>query len=151
MLIHGQMQRRRENLYIKYFPGQSYNGTQLHKYKKYAMLAHHAVKAVFSSNLMKTVLSQLTIRSHPQIVAYWQERSKEWLGAQQFVTHMGRECTRTMALRLNERDLTCNKLGDTFDKCNAEETSFHNHLLKAGVTRKAWRNKLWLHFTEKSS
>ena len=110
-----------------------------------------AMEAVFSSDLMKTVLSQLTIRNHPQIVAYWQERSNEWLGAQQFVTHMGRECSRTMALRLNERDLTYDKLRDIFDNCNAEETSFHDHLRKAGVTRKAWRNKLWLHFTEDSS
>ena len=108
------------------------NYTNIRSYAMLNFTAHHAMEdvkameAVFSSDLMKTVFSQLTIQSHPQIVAYWQERSKEWLGAQQFVAHMGRECTGTMALRLNERDLTY--VRDTFDKCNAEETSFHDHL-----------------------
>jgi len=110
-----------------------------------------AMKAVFSSNLMKTVLSQLTIRSHAQIVAYWQERIKEWLGAQQFVTHMGRDCTQTMAVRLNKWDLTYDRLRETFDKCKTDEASFHHHLLEAGVSRRAWQSKIWLHFSKKQS
>ena len=50
-------------------------------------------------------MSNLSIRSHAQIVTYWQQKSREWLNAQQFVMHLGRGCTRTMALRLNERGL----------------------------------------------
>ena len=49
-----------------------------------------AMVAVFSSDLLKTVLSQLTFQSQAQILSYWQDRSKEWLDAQQFVTKMGR-------------------------------------------------------------
>ena len=61
-----------------------------------------AMVAVFSRDLMKTVLSKLSVRSHAQIVSYWQQKSKERLNAQQFVTHRGRDCTRTMAVSLNE-------------------------------------------------
>ena len=64
-----------------------------------------AMKAVFSSNLMRDVMSNLSIRSHAQIVTYWQQKSREWLNTQQFVTYLGRDCTRTMALRLNERGI----------------------------------------------
>ena len=61
-----------------------------------------AMVAVFSSNLTNTVLPKLSVRSHAQITSYWQQKSKEWLNAQQFVTHMGRDCTQKMAMRLNE-------------------------------------------------
>ena len=91
------------------------------------------MEAVFSCNSMKAVLSKLTVQSHAQIVAYWQEKSKEWLGAQQFVTHMGRDCTRTMAIRLNEWDLQYDKLQDIFHSCKSDEALFHDHLIKAGV------------------
>ena len=40
-----------------------------------------------------------------EIVAYWQKKSEEWLGTQQFVTCMGRDCTQTMAIRLNQWEI----------------------------------------------
>ena len=110
-----------------------------------------AMEAVFSSDLMKAVLSKLSVRSHAQIVSYWQQKSKEWLNAQQFVTHMGRDCTRTMAVRLNEWGLRYEDLSEIFDKCKPDEASFHANLLEAGVTRRPWRSKLWLHFSKKHS
>ena len=41
-----------------------------------------AMEAVFSSDLTKTVLSKLSVRSHAQIISYWQQKSKEWLNTQ---------------------------------------------------------------------
>lgn len=108
-----------------------------------------AMQAVFSKDTMKPVLSQLSLRTHGQIVAYWQERSKEWLSAQQFVTRMGRDCTRTMAVRLNEWNITYENLQETFDEHMRDEESFNKHLCDAGVTRKAWRSKIWFHFSKK--
>ena len=64
--------------------------------KSYFTTAHRAMEdvkamvAVFSSDLLKNVLSQLTFQSQAQILSYWQDRSKEWLDAQQFVTKMGK-------------------------------------------------------------
>ena len=110
-----------------------------------------AIVAVFSSDLLKTVLSQITVRSQAQILSYWQDKSKEWLDAQQFVTKMGKECTKTMAIRLNESGLTYDKLRGIFDEHKADEASFHHHLIEAGVTRKTWRSKLWHHFLKKQS
>ena len=52
---------------------------------------------------------------------------------------------RAMALHLNERDLMYDKLRDTFDKCNAKETSFHDHLVSPGKLG----GKIWLHYKEK--
>ena len=149
-----------ENLYIKCFPGQSYNGKCVHSCNKWQCLlalliyytAHRAMKdvkamqAMFTSNLLKKVLPESTIRNHTQIISYWQEKSREWLGAQQFVTDMGRDCTKTMAVRLNENGVTYDKLRDAFEKFNCNEASFHEHLQVAGVTRRAWRSEIWLHF-----
>jgi len=109
-----------------------------------------AMKAVFTSDLMRDVLHNLSIRSHARMVAYWQQKSREWLNAQQFVTHLGRDCTRTMAVRLNERGLLYDDLKRIFDR-STDETSFHSHLVEAGVARKPWRSKLWLHFSKKQS
>ena len=99
-----------------------------------------AMKAVFSSDFMKDVLSNLSIRSHAQIVAYWQQKSREWLNAQQFVMHLGRDCTQTMALCLNERGLLYDDLKRIFDR-STDEASFHSHLFDAGVARKPWQSK----------
>ena len=60
------------------------------------------MEAVFSSDFMKDVLSKLSVQAHAQIVTYWQQKRKEWLNTQQFVTLMGRDCTQTMAAYLNE-------------------------------------------------
>ena len=108
-----------------------------------------AMVAVFSSNLMKTVLSKLSVRSHAQIVCYWQQKSKEWLNAQQFVIHMGRDCTRTMAVCLNKGGLRYEDIREIYDKCKPDEASFYANLLEAGITRRPWRSKLWLHFSKK--
>ena len=107
-----------------------------------------AMKAVFTGDLMKDMLSQLSVQPHGQIVAYWQQKSKEWLSTQQFMTHMGRDCMRTMAVHFNEWGITYDDLRDTFEKCKTDETVFHSHLLKAGVARRPWRNKLWQHFSK---
>ena len=92
-----------------------------------------AMVAVSSSDLMKTVLSKLSVRSH----------------AQQFVIHMGRDCTRTMAVRLNEGGLRYEDNREIYDKCKPDEASFHANLLEAGITRRPWHSKLWLHFSKK--
>ena len=111
----------------------------------------NAMEAVFNSDLLKAVLPQLTIRNHAQIVSYWQGKSKEWLDTQQYVMHIGRDRTKTMAVRLNEWGLMYHKLKDIFNECKADEALFHHHLVEAGVTRKAWRSKLWFHFSKKHS
>ena len=108
-----------------------------------------AMVAVFSSDLMRTVLSKLSVRSHAQIVSYWQQKSKERLNAQQFVMHMGRDCTRTMAVHLNKGGLRYEDYREIYDKCKPDEASFHTNLLVAGITRRPWRSKLWLHFSKK--
>ena len=141
---------------MKCFPGESYNGRHVHKHNKYVTLnstAHRALEdmkameAVFSCDSIKAVLSKLTVQSHAQIVAYWQEKSKEWLGMHQFVTHMGRDYTRTMAIHLNKWDLQYDKLQDIFHSSKSDEASFNDHLIEAGVTR-AWCNKLWFNFSK---
>ena len=125
--------------------------TFIHSIAHRAMADVKAMEAVFSSDLMKDVLSKLSIQTHAQIVTYWQQKSKEWLSAQQFVTHMGRDCTRTMAVRLNEWGLRYDDLRDIFDNYKTDEASFHSHLLEAGVARRPWRSKLWQHFLKKQS
>ena len=108
-----------------------------------------AMRAVFTSDLMKDVLSKLSVQFHDQIIAYWHQKSKEWLSAQQFVTHMGRDCTQTMAMHLNKWGITYDDLRDIFEKCKTDETVFHSHLLEAGAARRPWQNKLWQHFLKK--
>ena len=107
------------------------------------------MKAVFTSDLIKDMLSTLLVRSHGQIVAYWHQKSKEWLSAQQFVAHMGRDCTQTMSVCLNKWDITYDNLRDIFEKCKTDKAVFHSYLLEAGVARRPWRNKLWQHFLKK--
>ena len=62
------------------------------------------MKAAFT-NLMRDVLFNLSLESHAQIVASWQQKSREWLNAQKFVMHLGRDCTQTMAMHLNKQGL----------------------------------------------
>ena len=90
--------------------------------------------------MLELILSQLTIRHSSQIAAHWQKKRKEWIGAQQFVVHFGRDCSKTMALRLNEWNIMYHRNG-----YNSHE-SFNDQLKQAKVNRKAWCNKIWHHF-----
>ena len=94
-----------------------------------------AMVAVFSSDLMKTVLSKLSVRSHAQIVSYWQQKRKEWVNAQQFVTHMGRDCTQTMAVHLNEGGLDTRILDKSTISANLMKHHFTPIYLKLASPR----------------
>lgn len=104
------------------------------------------MRRIFSTDAMKSILCQLTVRNTSQIIAQWQEKRNEWIAAQQFVGHFGRECTKTMAIRLKEWSITYDELKSIFRAYSTRE-AFDEQLRERGVNRKAWRNKIWLHFS----
>ena len=96
-----------------------------------------AMKRIFYSDLLYPLLSNLTIQSKSNIVAYWQMLHHERIVSQQFIIHFERACTRTMAKRLNEHSITYKILKSTFtDNCD-DRQAFDSQLHKAGVKRKA--------------
>ena len=105
-----------------------------------------AMRQIFTTDTMNPVLSQLTIRNGCQITDQWQAKWNEWVAAQQFVVHFGRGCTKTMAIRLKEWNITYDELKSFFSEYNTSE-AFDDQLCQRGIHRKAWRNKIWLHFS----
>ena len=105
-----------------------------------------AMRQIFTTDTMNPVLSQLTIRNSRQITDQWQAKRNEWVAAQQFVVHFGRDCSKTMAIRLKEWNITYDELKSFFSEYNTSE-AFDDQLRQRGIHRKAWRNKIWLHFS----
>ena len=64
------------------------------------------LRQIFSTGTMNPVLSQLTIYNSCQIMDQWQVKRNEWVAAQQFVVHFGRDCTKMMGIRLKEWNIT---------------------------------------------
>lgn len=84
-----------ENLFHKCFPGETYNAHR-------ALEDVCAMKRIFSSDLLYPLLSNPTIQSKSNMVAYWQMLHHERIVSQQFIIHFGTACTKTMAKHLNE-------------------------------------------------
>ena len=97
-----------------------------------------AMKRIFSSNLLHSVLSNLTIRSKTDIVGYWQTLHHERVTShcsQQFIIHFGSLCTKRMAKRLNEYNFTFEMLKSTFQQNCDDRQDFNNELQIAGIKR----------------
>ena len=112
-----------------------------------AMEDVRAMKRIFCSNLLHPVLSNLSIRSKSDIVGHWQTLHHERVTSQQFIIHLGSSCTKTMAKRLNESNITIDVLKSVFEQNCDDRQAFNNELQMAGVKRKGWRDKIWNHFT----
>ena len=110
-----------------------------------------AMKRIFSSDLLHPLLSNLTIQSKSNIVAYWQRLHHERIVSQQFIIHLWRAYTKMMAKRLNEHGITYEMLKSTFEDNCDDRQAFDSQLHEAGVKRKAWRDKIWDHFTGRKS
>ena len=106
-----------------------------------------AKKKIFSSNLLHPLLSNLTIHSKNDVVVYWQTLHHERVTSQQFIIHLRSSCTKTMAKRLNEYNITFEMLKSTFEDNCDDRQAFNNQLQIARVKRKAWHDKIWNHFT----
>ena len=131
---------------LKFFDSKRYVSLDVSVVAHRAMEDVKAMKRVFTTETLKPILSQLTIHHSSKILARWQQKRKEWIGAQQFVVHFGKDCSKTMALRLNERNITYQGLESMFDSCDSHE-SFDDLLKQAGINRKAWRGKIWQYFS----
>ena len=80
-----------------------------------AMEDVRAMKKIFCCNLLHPVLSNLSIRSKSDIVGHWQTLHHERATSQQFIIHLGSLCTKTMAKRLNEHNITIEMLKSVFE------------------------------------
>lgn len=98
------------------------------------------MKWVFTSEMLKPILSQLTTHHSSKIVAHWQHKQREWISAQQFVVHFGKGCSKMMTLCLNEWNIkiipshTYQGLKSMFESCNSHE-SFNDQLKQAWINR----------------
>ena len=105
----------------------------------------HAMKRIFYSNVLHSLLSNLTIQSKSGILA----KPASWKDC--FSTIYGRFRTKMMAKHLNEHGNTYEMFRSTFeDNCDNFQ-AFDSQLHEAGVKRKAWRDKIWYHFTRQKS
>ena len=84
-------------------------------------LAHRAMEDVRA--MKKVFLLQLSVAScfvQPEysksdIVGHWQTLHHERAISQQFTIHLGSSCTKTMAKRLNEHNITIEMLKSVFE------------------------------------
>ena len=104
-----------------------------------------AMKRIFSNSALSPVVTQLTIRRE-QIVAQWQHKHQELATVQEYAVCLGRGCTKAMAKCLSRLKITYEMLKSAFEDNVDDRQAFHDFLRGAGITRKAWCEKIWNHF-----
>ena len=70
---------------------------------------------------MSSLLLQLIMRNNSQVITQWQDKRNKWIAAQQFVAHFGRQCTKTMAIRLKESSINHTDLKSIFSEYNTSK------------------------------
>ena len=146
-----------ENLFKKCYPSETYNGTKVQftycNYSPIVNLSAHraledvkAMKRFFSNSALSLILTQLTVRCREQIVAQWQQKHQELATVQQYAVRFGRSCTKAMAKCLSRLNMTYEMLKSAFEDNVDDRQAFYDFLRGAGITRKAWCEKIWNHF-----
>ena len=101
---------------------------------------------IFCSAALQPLLSLLTIRSKQQIAAQWKLKHQELATMQKYTVHFGRSCTKAMSKRLSQLELSYDTMKSAFEDNIDDRQAFYDYLRRAGLNRKAWREKIWDHF-----
>ena len=65
---------------------------------------------------------------------------------QKYTVHFGRSCTKAMSKCLSQLELSYDTMKSAFEDNIDDRHAFYDYLRRAGLNRKAWREKLWDHF-----
>ena len=112
-----------ENLFHKCFPGETYNGNIVHNFKCNNIKPSSSPSNGGCQSHEESFLLQLSVAScfvqpeYPKsdIVGHRQTLLHERATSQQFTIHLGSSCTKTMAKRLNEHNITIEMLKSVFE------------------------------------
>ena len=92
-----------------------------------------AMKKIFTSTMLEPVLAQLTLRNKAELHKTWSDKNSDRLVSQQLIRKMGKDCSKKMAVRLNDMGVSYDQLQQGFKDCSTEE-EFHQWLRESGVT-----------------